>query len=319
MRWVIGIVVVAVLALLGYQYFGDRVTEVAEQPGVTEQGANVADQAAEEAEQAADQAATATEEAATATEQAAEEAATATEEAGEQAAETAEQAGQAAQGAAEQAQESAEQAGQAAQGAAQQAEQATEQAAEATQEAAQGAADTAAGAAAGAEETLTEAQTAALTVGDVNVGEQLTDVMQNTEEALQGVTDAASAKAAVPKLNDINTQLEKISGTVDQLPADAKKVLADVLGERVTELRDSGGQTRRPSRGGRRREAGARADHCEAGGLGAGASLARLAPDHPRAGRREGLRGRHLARQGGAFAFLQGRILQRCGLICPRA
>ena len=279
MRWVIGIVVVAVLALLGYQYFGDRVTEVAEQPGVTEQGANVAEQAAEEAEQAADQAATATEEAATATEQAAEEAATATEEAGEQAAETAEQAGQAAQGAAEQAQESAEQAGQAAQGAAQQAEQATEQAAEATQEAAQGAADTAAGAAAGAqqaaEETLTEAQTAALTVGDVNVGEQLTDVMQNTEETLQGVTDAASAQAAVPKLNDINTQLEKISGTVDQLPADAKKVLADVLGERVTELKTSGGQTRRPGGGRRRREAGARADHREAGGLGAGAGLAR--------------------------------------------
>ena len=62
--------------------------------------------------------------------------------------------------------------------------------------------------------------------------------MQNTEEALQGITDAASAQAAVPKLNDINTQLEKISGTVDQLPADAKKVLADVLGERVTELKN---------------------------------------------------------------------------------
>ena len=84
---------------------------------------------------------------------------------------------------------------------------------------------------------MTEAQTAALTVGDVNVGEQLTDVMQNTEETLQGITDAASAQAAVPKLNEINTQLEKISGTVDQLPADAKKVLADVLGERVTELK----------------------------------------------------------------------------------
>jgi colicin import membrane protein len=265
MRWVIGIVVVAVLALLGYQYFGDRVTEVAEQPGGTEQGADVAGQAAEEAEQAADQAATATEEAATATEQAAEEAATATEQAGEQAAETAERAAGAAGEAAEeaatateqagdQAAATAEQAGEAAQGAAEQAQetaeqaagaqQATEQAAEATEEAAQqaeqaaeGAADTAAGAAPGAEETLTEAQTAALTVGDVNVGEELTDVMQNTEEALQGITDAASAQAAVPKLNDINTRLEELSGTVGQLPDDAKKVLADVLGKRVTELK----------------------------------------------------------------------------------
>ena len=236
MRWVIGIVVVAVLALLGYQYFGDRVTEVAEQPGVTEQGANVAEQAAEEAEQAADQAATATEEAATATNR---RGGRDCDRGGRRAGGRDGRAGRPSRSRRCRTGSGVRRAGrrQAAQGAAQQAEQATEQAAEATQEAAQGAADTAAGAAAGAEETLTEAQTAALTVGDVNVGEQLTDVMQNTEETLQGVTDAASAEAAVPKLNDINTQLQKISGTVEQLPADAKKVLADVLGERVTELK----------------------------------------------------------------------------------
>jgi phosphoglycerate-specific signal transduction histidine kinase len=84
---------------------------------------------------------------------------------------------------------------------------------------------------------LTEAQTAALTVGDVNVGEQLTETMQSTQETLQGITDAASAEAAVPELNAINTKLEELTATVDQLPDDAKKVLADVLGERVTELK----------------------------------------------------------------------------------
>ena len=84
---------------------------------------------------------------------------------------------------------------------------------------------------------MTEAQTAALTVGDVNVGEQLTEVVQSTEETLQGITDAASAEAAVPELNAINTRLEELSGTVGQLPDDAKKVLADVLGKRVTELK----------------------------------------------------------------------------------
>ena len=84
---------------------------------------------------------------------------------------------------------------------------------------------------------MTEAQTAALTVGDVNVGEQLTDAMQSAEETLQGITDAASAEAAVPELNAINTQLEELSGTVYQLPDDAKKVLSDLLNERLTELR----------------------------------------------------------------------------------
>jgi hypothetical protein len=41
----------------------------------------------------------------------------------------------------------------------------------------------------------------------------------------------------VPALNDLNAKLEQLSATVDQLPADAKKVLADVLGDRVAELK----------------------------------------------------------------------------------
>jgi uncharacterized phage infection (PIP) family protein YhgE len=78
---------------------------------------------------------------------------------------------------------------------------------------------------------------AALTVGDVNVGEQVTGAVQNVEEALQGITDAQSAEAAVPQLNAVNTRLEELSSTVDQLPDDGKKVLADVLNERVAELK----------------------------------------------------------------------------------
>jgi hypothetical protein len=232
MRWVIGIIVVVVLVILGYQYFGDRGVDVAEQaPGTeegagTEQGADVAqpaDQAAEDAGQAGEEAETATEQAGQAGQQAA-----------EQAQDTAEQAAAGAQ-------QATEEAAQATEEAAQQAQEATDQAAETPQEAAEATAEgpeePAAGAQQAAEETLTEAQTAALTVGDVNVGEQLTDVMQNTEETLQGITDAQSAEAAVPKLNDINARLEELSGPVGQLPEDAKKVLADVLGKRVTELK----------------------------------------------------------------------------------
>ena len=97
--------------------------------------------------------------------------------------------------------------------------------------------DTAASAQKTIEEALTDAQTAALTVGEVNVGEELRDIVQDTQNSFEGISDAASAEAAVPTLNDINTRLEELSATVDQLPEDAKKVLADVLGDQVTELK----------------------------------------------------------------------------------
>ena len=250
MRWIIGIVIVVVLAILGYQYFGARDMDVAEQ---TEQGAQQAGQEAEEAAEAAGQAAEETaEQAAEATQETAEQAQQATEEAAEATQETAEQAQQATEEAAEATQETAEQAAAGAQQATEEAaeatqetaeqaveetQEATEEAAEATEQAAEATQEAAEETAAGAQESLTEAQTAALTVGDVNVGQELTDIVGNAEELLQGITDVASAEAAVPALNDLNAQLEELSAPVGQLPEDAKKVLADVLGDRVKELK----------------------------------------------------------------------------------
>ena len=66
-------------------------------------------------------------------------------------------------------------------------------------------------------------------VGDVNVGQQVTDVFNNATTALNGVTDAASAQAAVPKLNGINDSLTKLGGLVDQLPAEGKTALASLV------------------------------------------------------------------------------------------
>ena len=248
MRWVIGILVVVVLVIIGYQYFGREELDVAEQPGVTEEQADVA----EPAEQAAAETEQAAEEAATATEQAGEQAAESAEQAADAAGEAAEQAGETAEEAAAGAEQATEEAAGATEQAAEQAEQTAEQAATATGQAGQQAAGAAGQAANEAEEAaeatapaagpatqeqLTEAQVAALTVGDVNVGEQLTGAVQSVEDALQGIDDAQSAEAAVPQLNAVNTRLEELSGTVDQLPDDAKKVLADVLSERVTELK----------------------------------------------------------------------------------
>ena len=170
MRWVIGIVVVAVLVILGYQYFrpgSEQIAEQAEQP---------AEQAAETAQQA-------------------------TEDAAEVAGEAAQTAG-----------EMAEEAGAA-----------TEQTmGEATEEMAQ------------AGEEL--AQSAALVVGDIDLGRELTGVVDRVSGALSGITDAASAEAALPTLNEVRTKLDDLTATVEQLPAEARTTLAGVVSGMLPKL-----------------------------------------------------------------------------------
>jgi hypothetical protein len=270
MRWIIGIVVVVVIAILGYQYFGGtrdvdvagQVEESAEQaPQETEESAEATGQAAEEAvegagqevEETAEEATTGAgravgeaqetaEQAAETTQDTAEETTTAAGQAAGEAQETAEQATETTQETAEQAGETAQQsAGQAADTAGPAAgdvagatEEATDEMTEEVTTATESTAEQATGA---VEESLTEAQTAALTVGDVNLGERLTNVLQDAEASLEGVTDAESAQAAVPALTEINTQLEDLSGPVGQLPEEAKKILADFLRDNVTELK----------------------------------------------------------------------------------
>jgi small-conductance mechanosensitive channel len=182
MRWVIGIVVVAVLVVLGYQYFGPGSEQIAEQP---EQPAEPATETAEPAE-------------------------TTEPEPAEQAAETAEQATEEAAQATGEAAETAEQAADTAETA----EQATGEAAE---ELAQ--------------------SSAALVVGDIDLGKELTGVVDRTSAALSGITDAASAEAALPALNEARTKLDDLTPTVEQLPEDAKATLASAVGGMLPELR----------------------------------------------------------------------------------
>lgn len=139
MRWIIGTVVVAVIAILGYQYFGARDTDVAEQ--VEQDAPPPAEEAAETAEAPGEAAEETAEPAAEATGEAAEQATTEAEQATEEAAADTEQAAEATDEAAEQVQTGAQ------------------DATEATQEA--------------AEEALTEAQTAALAQGDPEQGEKV--------------------------------------------------------------------------------------------------------------------------------------------------
>ena len=75
-----------------------------------------------------------------------------------------------------------------------------------------------------------------LMVGDVNVGQQVTDVFNNATTALNGMTDAASAEAAVPKLNEINDSLTELGGLAGQLPAEGKTALAALVSGQLPNL-----------------------------------------------------------------------------------
>jgi hypothetical protein len=75
-----------------------------------------------------------------------------------------------------------------------------------------------------------------LMVGDIDVGQQITGVFESATATLNGITDAASAEAAVPKLNEMNDSLTKLDGLVDQLPAEGKSALAALVSGSLSSL-----------------------------------------------------------------------------------
>jgi len=68
-----------------------------------------------------------------------------------------------------------------------------------------------------------------LTVGTVDVGSATQSVVTSLRDALKGVTDLDTAKAALPKLQDATAQLDKVGGLVGQLPAGGKSALAALV------------------------------------------------------------------------------------------
>jgi hypothetical protein len=75
-----------------------------------------------------------------------------------------------------------------------------------------------------------------LMVGDVDVGREVTGVFERATTALNDVSDAASAEAALPKLNEINDGLTKLGGLVDQLPGEGKSALAALVSASLANL-----------------------------------------------------------------------------------
>ena len=75
-----------------------------------------------------------------------------------------------------------------------------------------------------------------LVVGDVNLGQEVTSVVEDATAALNGVTDAASAEAALPRLTEIDANLDRLGGLVGQLPAEGKSALAALINGALPEL-----------------------------------------------------------------------------------
>jgi hypothetical protein len=73
--------------------------------------------------------------------------------------------------------------------------------------------------------------TQSLTVGGVDISKEMTGGLETLRSSLQGVTDADSAKASLPKLQDAKAQIDKVNSVAGQLSPDQRKVLAGLVNQ----------------------------------------------------------------------------------------
>jgi hypothetical protein len=73
------------------------------------------------------------------------------------------------------------------------------------------------------------ASTQSPTVGGVDVGKQATDSLSSLRTTLSGVTDVASAKAALPKLQEVTGQIDKTGGVIGSLSAGQRQTIANIV------------------------------------------------------------------------------------------
>ena len=68
-----------------------------------------------------------------------------------------------------------------------------------------------------------------LTVGGMNLANQINSSVSSIGAVLPGITDAASAEAAVPKLKEAAAQLNEVSSRATQLSAEGKSTLVKLI------------------------------------------------------------------------------------------
>ena len=75
-----------------------------------------------------------------------------------------------------------------------------------------------------------------LTVGGLDIGKQVTDSITNLRTTLAGITDAASAQTALPKLREVTTQIDKVDGLLGQLSPEQRKLLTGIVNPMMPSL-----------------------------------------------------------------------------------
>jgi len=151
----------------------------------------------------------------------------------------AEQAQQLAQQAEQAAKEAADKAEQAAKEAAEKAEQTAKEAAEEVEAAADSVTATAEEATDQATDTAQQAAQSAsdLTVNGIDLGQEIGTAVSDATSALEGITDKASAEAALPSLDAVKTKLDELGTAVSTLPQAAQEGLASLLADGLPALR----------------------------------------------------------------------------------
>ncbi len=75
--------------------------------------------------------------------------------------------------------------------------------------------------------------TATAMVGDVDVSKEFGSVFTNLTSTLNGIKDEATAKTALPKLEEIAGNVDNLSGLFGQLPAAAKTGVASLINDNL--------------------------------------------------------------------------------------
>jgi hypothetical protein len=68
-----------------------------------------------------------------------------------------------------------------------------------------------------------------LVVDGLDISKQVTDSITSLRTTLGGITDAASARTALPKLQEVTTQIDKVEGMIGRLSAEQRKSLAGLV------------------------------------------------------------------------------------------
>jgi hypothetical protein len=74
---------------------------------------------------------------------------------------------------------------------------------------------------------VTSAQS--VTAGGLDIGKQVSDNATVLRTTLTGITDVASAQTALPKLQDLSVQIDKVSRMIGSLSAEQRKVVSGLV------------------------------------------------------------------------------------------